>query len=430
MTAPMFVNAEVEQTLLGAIILRPGLIGTTEALQPEDFGIPSNRRIYRACVDLSKDGGLDLVTLTTKLSDDLGSVGGAEYLSGLISGVPRLSTVVHYARILKSLSARRAIILALSQANTALADPDVTELEVIDDLLARLQLSRPNPNQGLYTGKELCAAEEADFGSRLREDKVDSVVVPIRSLEKVVTIGRGDFVVLGARPSVGKSSFLAGMTDENIRQGRKVFHLACEMQLLRNTWRFFAIHSGLPLHKIKFPRNQKSEDNAAYLNAFTFYEAVQNFIFGYLPRPRISEVQDAIKAAEKRMGGLDLVVLDYFQKVQPDRRSKDSFVERSEVASRLAAMAGELNVPILCGCQLNRNAESDHEKDKPSKSELKGTGSLEEEATTVLLLHRWGMLSSSCDLGGAEIIVAKQQDGPCGICEARFVKEGARWETA
>lgn len=423
-TLALPVPIEAERALLGAVLVKNGLLATARGLNVEDFGFPSHRRIYRAILALAGDGA-DIVSVTNHLQQggELEAVGGAPFVSGLISGIPRLSSVAHYAAIVKDNSERRrviegcALVRAIAEAGTG--EEAATALERLAGE------TKGRTSGGVYTARSLAEAEEKDF-TRRRDGKERGISTGIGDLDDLLAPGfqRGECWFWGARPSVGKTSALIGVLNHNLTRGRKCVHLALEMGPLRNEWRLLSHRSGVPLWKIRRPSMMEAGELARYSEAWTAMQA-EPLVFHDCPAATIEEISWRVKQAREALGGLDLVTLDYFQLVAFGR-SETGYEGRTSIAQALAALAVKEQVPVLVGCQLNRGAETDEQKDRPNLADLEGTGRLEQVASGVILLHRWGR-KIKATYSPAEIIVAKNQDGACGIVKADYYSLCARW---
>jgi len=418
------INVEVERALLGALLVSPRLLNTTDGLSGELFGLPSHRLIYRALTALGAEA--DLVSVTAKLNEtgSLSAAGGPEAVSSLVDGMPRLTSVRRYVEVLRETAYRRRAARAGYELGLAAANPDPdaasgTVRRIATGLLAEGIQTR------LVTGEELAEAELANYTERTRAPAA-CAVFGLPPLDALASLHRGSAWFVGARPSVGKTSFLVGMALANLRDGRRVLYLGCEMGERRLAWRFFSHDSGVALTAIIRAEATTLEQSEAYSRALLRMSRQENFRLAYHPRPTPAEVGALLRSAKERMGGLDLVLLDYLQKVRPIRGRSSMYEERTDVVQALVAMAGEMDVPLVIGAQLNRDAATDEEQDRPRLGQLKGTGSIEEEATGVVLLHRWH-LHERGRVKPAEIILAKQQDGPTALLPATLDRWTGRW---
>jgi replicative DNA helicase len=416
-------HLEAERVLIGVLFKNNALIPSC-TLSPAMFDNPPYRRIYAACQLIYPDP-VNFVTVTDKLiaEGQLDSVGGPETISGITDGIPRMSGIGAYERIIKDAAVRRAMVKIADRLTKGAASPEADNDKTLADAGALLSRLTAASASATVTTKNLWAMEAEDLVRRVERAETFAKF-GIGRLDRYTRPGMqaGSVWVLGARTSVGKSAFLCQTALYNLLRGRRVLLIACEMGYIRTSWRLYSGLSKVSFDRIREPKTMSEREKLAYMQAMDAIAGKDNFLMAYNPRPTVQQITGYVRAAKAALDGLDLVVIDYFQKVRPARQRGGMYEERTEVASDLVAMAGAEGVPVLLGSQLNRNAETDEERDRPQKSELKGTGSLEEEATAVILLHRW-----ATNGGGAEIIIAKHQDGECGRLAAEFDGATATW---
>lgn len=422
------VPTEAERAICGAVIANNKAVQTAKNLQPEDFGMPCYRRIWIAIL-ATLAGGADLVSVTAHLnaSGQLEAAGGHETVSATVDGIPRLTSVTHYAKIIREAASRRRLCDMAQKVHAAALDGTAEEaLRMAERMTGEL---KGRDSGGVYSGQGLADLEEADF-SRRQTGKSHGVTTGLMALDYLLAPGlqRGELWFVGARPSVGKTAFMLTVMDRALTNGLRCCHLALEMGPRRNLWRLLAIHSGVPLSLIRQPERMSETDKAAYSRAWIWIHQRENLILHDCPGASVEEVAWRIRQAKEAMGGLDLVTLDYVQLLRISlSRESSGYEARTLNAQRLAALSVEENVPFVVGSQLNRAAESDSQEDRPKLSELEGTGRIEQVASGVMLLHRWNRKVTGSQ-GPAEIIVAKNQDGPTGTVQASFRAACSRWE--
>ena len=423
------VPLEAERGILGAVLVRPGLLATAEGLEPGDFGLPSHRHVWRALLAL-QGAEADLIRVTDYLSrsGELEAAGGAAAVSELVDGVPQLSSVAHYAGIIRDAATRRRIMEGayrlFETAKTGTAEETTAALERLAGETAGQR------SGGVYSASRWAAVEEADFKRRL-EGEALGISTGLRDLDSLLSPGLqpGELWFVGARPSIGKTSFLVGVLDHSLKAGRRCCHLALEMGPVRNLWRLLSIRSGVPLWKIRKPAAQGAEERERYSQAWQEVAGADRAaVFHDCPGASVEELGWRIRQAKRALGGLDLVTVDYFQLIAFGR-AESGYEGRTRNAQALAALAVRERVLLVVGCQLNRGAETDCQEDRPTRADLEGTGRLEQVASGVLLLHRWKR-RSGVSLNPGEILVDKNQDGPLGTVQADYYAPCARWQGA
>jgi len=424
--------SQAERALLGAVLARSLPVSEIAGrVKPDDFQEVSYRIIYGAALEVGVD--VDLVTVTDRLIRDgsLDRCGGPTEVSGLVDGLPlRFSDgqVSNYCEIIIE-NASRARVNALGHRLTeASGKDDHTPGELVAktrDYIHRLE--ERSMERKLLTGAALAQIEERDLTRRL-DPLRQGIDTGLPKLDHDLGQGLqpGSMWIVGARPRIGKSTLLTGIACHNVERGKRVLIVACEMGEARNARRILSVKSGVRLSRIASWHPMTTQDNSQYLSAFAWLEGAENLRFLYHPGITPSEVEAACLQARAVMGGLDLVVVDYFQLMGADTHYRQHHETRAECVRDVAKLAGRLNVPLVLGWQLNRDAEGLKREDMPSLKELADTQAAEQVATGVILLHRWGLYNENNE--EAKILIAKNQDGAPADIAAIFNRKVPRWE--
>jgi replicative DNA helicase len=426
-------NLEAERCVLGAILLDNRLCNQAmEILRREDFYIESHRKIYERMVSLSEQGrAIDPVTLREDLSrfGEFEAVGGAAYVAGLIDGVPRLENIEQYAKIVKGKAVLRRLISTSNQIIATAFEQEDEPDRIID------------------------AAEKAIFAiaeDRMREGFVDVATVAHRRLEQIeamagraemitgvptgftdfdkMTAGlqRSDLVILAARPSVGKTSFVLNVAQYAAKVGHTVGLFSLEMSSEQLVSRFLCSEAHVDAHRFR----------TGYLNREEWArlaEGLQRLAETRIyidDTPGITTLEMRAKSRRlKQEHGLDLLIVDYLQLIQGRGNGRDNRTnEVSQISRDLKMLAKELDVPVVALSQLSRATETrtDH---RPMLSDLRESGSIEQDADMVAFLYRDEIYNPTEENQGlAELIVAKQRNGPIGTVQLAFLKEFTRFE--
>lgn len=421
----------VEAVILGGVLSRAVQVSVVAMhLLPEDFNLPSHRLIFKAAMECGSSA--DLITVTDRLmqSGQLEAVGGAAAISDLTGGLPlRYSPEMaeNYCRIIQRASQHRKLVLLGRLLQGAILD-DTDDPEKLaasaKDQIHKIE-SRQNRHR-LLSGHDLMAIEEKDL-IRRKDPKLCGITSGLAVLDHYLEKGfqPGSLWIVGARPRIGKSTFLAGIATHNIQQARRVLYIACEMGEARNARRLLSVHAKISLSKISSWRLEPQEERL-YVDSFVWFDTTKNLQFCYHPGITPSEFEGTAIQANALMGGLDLILVDYFQLMNADRQYRQHHETRAEAVRDIAKIAGRLNVATILGWQLNRDAEGLEENDKPSLKELADTSGAEQAASGVILLHRWKLYDD--DNAGGKVLIAKNQDGPCRDMYATFNRSIPRWE--
>lgn len=423
---------EAEKAVLGAVLVDPSrLDDATDILTAGDFYRDAHRLIWAAMVRVGTGGGvIDPLTVRAALGLDLERAGGAVYLFSLTDGVPRSQHVAHYARLVRDYALRRELE-ALGRDLTASAsttdEPAAELLERAEAGLLRLRTSQPGTTVVSPTDRAsaaLSAVEAAKEGRRrgvlsgLRE--IDSMTMGFRP---------GQLVVLGARPSQGKTALALHLAVAAGATGPVLF-ASLEMSAEQISARELALRSGIGHALIDaggVPDHQATQLSVA---AQGIYDGNVHI----LDRPGATLGQ--IRGAARRLmatakQGLALVVVDYLQLMRAERGAKaeNRALEVAQFSSGLKQLARELEVPVLALSQLSRESEKRLDK-RPLLADLRESGALEQDADVVLLLHRPGVYERNPEDRTAEVLIAKQRNGPTGLAALRFDPDTMRFTDA
>ena len=412
-TPPQDVIAE--QSVLGGMLLSKDAIGSVvEVLRERDFYRPAHELIYDAIVDLYGRGEpADPVTVAAELSKrgDLVRAGGAPYLHTLISSVPTAANAGYYAKIIRE----RAIMRRLVEAGTKIVQLGYTDEGEADDAVDQAQAE-------VFAVTERRASEDYVQLSQLMPqayDEIEKIAAGVmgqgiksgfKDLDALTNgFHPGNMIVLAARPAVGKSTLgldIARHASIHNRETSVIFSL--EMSRSEITMRMLAAEARVPLNNIRSGKLGEEE-------------------WAKMAR-RMGEISDApmfiddsanlslmeIRAKSRRLKqrhNLKLIIIDYLQLMTSGKRVENRQQEVSEFSRQLKLLAKELNVPVVAISQLNRSPEQRSDK-KPMLSDLRESGSIEQDADVVILLHREDLYDSQNRSGEADLIVAKHRNGP------------------
>lgn len=428
---------EVEEAVLGAMLIEPSAVDTAlEELSASCFYDPRHRMIFEAMTELVNEHmSVDIITTSTKLRDkgNLEAVGGPVALAGLSEKVGAAAHIEYYVRILKQKSIQRDLITAAYEILKQSYDDSVK----VDDLIDQAQTKIYNAIQNSQK-KEL-----QDIGSVINEamkeieanqDKSGLNGVPsgYQSLDRV-TRGwqKSDLIILAARPSVGKTAFALNLArNAAVDYHRPVAVFSLEMSALQLVMRLMTTESCLPADKLKGGSKlepwewQQLETKLAALTKAPLY-------IDDTPSIPLMEFRTKIKRLVKSKG-VQLVIVDYLQLIQGPTELRGMREQEVAAISRtLKATAKELNVPIIALSQLSRDAvKRQGSNGKPQLSDLRESGSIEQDADMVIFIHRPDYLGLAETPGGKEttqIIIAKHRNGEVCDIDMLFKAEQVRF---
>lgn len=428
-------SLEAEMSLLGSMILDYQVIGDVTAIirGPGDFYKPAHGALYAAIVALyDRAGQLDNVLLIEKLRDNgmIEKVGGLDYVVSLAENVPVAMHATHYAKIVAESAAKRGILAACEETAIAVYEqPHLSPREIMDGLDASV-LAQGQTDSASAT-VEAGAILQEEF-NRLERGEVEKGIKTGLHVIDDLTLGfhAGDFVIIAARPSMGKTALALGIADSMAyTDGLPVAFFSGEMNTRSLAWRLISLHSGVD-HQVIRRGNFTSDDIAALADASKKMSKLPLYIddTGGLS---VTQIRLRARNMVKRYG-VAAVFVDYVQILSQDTtRGESENVRVGDISRGLKNLSRELNLPVVALSQCNR--ESAKRADNRIKlSDLRASGSLEQDADVVLLLHRPAYYASKepdfddwCaanpDLvNAAEIDVAKQRNGPTGIVTVNF----------
>ena len=418
-------NLEAERSVLGAVMIDPSTFPLAMAvLRPEMFFRKGHEHAYRHLVEMSENGKPpDLVLLKNSLeaSGLLEEAGGPAYLAGLLDGVPRSTNVEHYAQIVKEKARLRGLIgsgVKLIEAAYAeqysarelagsMADALIESVGAIDDGMRTVGEVAASYVSGLDTAAKPIPTGFCDVDTMLRGG-----------------LRPGEFVIVAARPSVGKTSMVLGICRHFATLGLRGPFFSLEMSKQRVVARLIAWESGVPTDKIE--RNTATSDE---------FGAVSRAVETLSDLPLLiessassaTEIVAWCRRAKQMEGGIAYAAVDYMQLCGGLDPRIDATREMAWISRTFKRLAEELGIPVIGLSQLSRAPEARRDK-RPQLSDLRASGALEQDADIVILPFREEMHNPKPENTGiAEVIVAKNRDGATGVIKLAFVKELAQF---
>ncbi len=424
-------NLEAEQSLLGSLLIdRDAIIRVAASVKPEDFYANANGAIYRAVLDLyNRREPTDLVTLSDELArrDQLDGVGGAAYLASLVNAVPTAVHVEYYGRIVERTATLRRLIDAGGQI-VAIGYQDGIDTEDALDAAERaiFTVSQQRQTKDFLSISDVLE-ELFDQVDLLRQNRsrVSGVPTSYHDFDELTGgLQKSDLVILAARPSMGKTALALGMAyGAAITHGKTVGIFSLEMSATQLVQRLLSMETGINSHRLRMGDVDEGEFERMVRAIGRLSEA--NIFIDDQASASIMDVRSKARRLQAEHG-LDLIVVDYLQ-LMAGRRTENRVQEISEISRGLKGLARELDVPVLALSQLSRAVEtrSDH---RPMLSDLRESGSIEQDADLVLFIYREDKYDQETEKQGvAEIIVAKHRNGPVGSINLRFFDGTARF---
>ena len=423
-------DIEAEKSVLGSLMIdKNAIIKMVDILSDADFYDPRHGKIYRAIFDLfEKNEPVDILSVTNKLKNKqaLKEVGGTSYLTELVNSVPTALHVVHYAKIVRQKKVMRDIATTSSEINEKIFNSTEDADNLLDEIEQRVfaitQKSRIS--NFVHIKDDLKDAYERIEKLHHGEGRLRGVPSGFEDLDNYLSgFQKSDLIVLGARPSLGKTSLLLDIVRHVALKARiPVGIFSLEMSKDQVIDRIIAAEAQVALWKLRTGRLSQESDFEMIQGALDRLADAQIYIDD---TPSLNIIQ--IRSMARRLQiekGLGLLVVDYLQLIQP-RLSIDNMVQAmTEVSRGLKGLARELQVPILASAQLSRAVEQRDVK-IPRLSDLRETGAIEQDSDVVLFIYRKDRDRQLEDLSleeqnTAEIIIAKHRNGPIGTVRLKF----------
>ena len=421
-----------EQSTLGAMLISRDAVAEVHPItKPLDFYAPKHEIIFNAIIELFGHGEpTDVITVTDQLTKDgnLVKAGGADYLHTLTSIVPTAANAEYYGKIV----AEKAVLRRLVEVGTKIAQMGYSNEGEVTDLVNTAQADVYNVvRQGMgaeYATLSLSINEAIEGIERAQQRGGELTGIPTGFIElDDLTHGftGGQLIIVAARPAVGKSTLaLDFVRNAAIRHNLPSAFFSLEMDRAEIAMRLLSAESMIPLQRMR-----KGElENTDWSKISMIRGNIDKAPFFIDDSPNLTLVE--IRAKCRRMveqEGLKFVVIDYLQLMSSGKKVESRQQEVSEFSRSLKLLAKELNIPVIAISQLNRNSEQTKDK-KPEISQLRESGSLEQDADVVILLHREAIGEKDHPRAGeADIILAKHRNGPTGTITVSFQGQYSRF---
>jgi replicative DNA helicase len=426
-------NSEAEQAVLGAVLLDPEAVpAVLRYLRPDDFYVNANKEVFTAIISLYEKGEkADLITLTDELKilGILDRAGGPGYVANLTSVVPSSANVEFYARIVQEQSTRRSLIRLSAEMNTRARDLAVESNIVLDEAQARIFDISQNRHSATYKSVKELLPDTIKMIERLFKNKDAYTGVPsgLHDLDSMTSgFQNSEFIVIGARPSVGKTALALTMASHiSIHEKLPCAFFTLEMADTALMQRIIASEARIRSEQVRTGLLKPSDFNSLMDAAGRIYEAPLYIIDA--PNMKLLELRTLARRlkAEK---DVKIVFIDYLTLVTHDNADLPRWEQIASISRSLKALARELKIPVVALSQLKREAEGK----QPTLADLRESGSIEQDADLILFLHRDRELDKTRDERSptinTELIVAKQRNGPVGKTNIAFLPAYTRFE--
>ena len=429
---PFDLQAEIG--VLGSIVLLPDVLDDVVMIVKSiDFYDDAHQKLFRHMCELHESGkkmDINLLTDRLKAAGDYESVGGAAYLSKIINSVPNAAHATYYADIVRE----KATLRSLITVSTEILRDSYDETQEAKHLLGQAEQKIFSILDAVQTIKDVLHTAidrlEARLEGRHTTGGVDTGYTDLDN--QTSGLHNSELIILAARPSMGKTAFAMNIAENVVLQQRKpVLFVSLEMSAIELADRLLCSVAKVNGHRMR--NGSISQDDRLRLVEKASVLSETPLYVDDSPSRTVTEIAAAARRIKRRQGELGLVVIDYLQLVEPDNPKDPRQEQVAKIARRLKILSRELKVPVLCLAQLNRQTEMGKEN-IPRLSHLRESGAIEQDADVVMFVHREEYYRHGDDKkeheGKAQIIVAKQRNGPVGDINLLWFKEFTRFETA
>ena len=436
---PASIHAEM--TILGGMLVEPvAIVDATMLLTAEDFALDSHRRIYSVMMHLAEVGhAVDIVTVAEELRKrkELDSIGGVAYLASLSEGLPRKLSIESYVRIVRDKSLMRQLMTVCDMGMIDASEQSKGALDVLNDVSQRLVEISEHAITGGFS--DISAIVKDSFGSidALYEQgrEVTGLATHYVDFDKITSgLQESELIIIAARPSMGKTAWAINIAENAAVRGDKVVAVfSLEMSKGSLLRRMLASQAMVNSKAIQTGMLMRDDRDKLIKGLERLMES--KMFIDDTPGITLAEMRAKARRLKQQHGRLDLIVIDYLQLMTGSASGAQKGFENrtqevSAISRGLKALAKEMKVPVVALSQLSRASEQRGGDKKPMLSDLRESGSIEQDADVVCFIHREEYYDrENEDLKGkAEIIIAKQRNGPTGSVHLAYLADFTRFE--
>ena len=426
--SPLPSNEEAERAVLGSVLIESSSINQViEILIAEDFYNESHSKIMNCMIDLDMEGTpVDVLTLYELMNSKgiIEEIGGAAYLTYLVSTVPTAENVAHYARIVKDKSVLRKLVLTATDIAHRGYGPDIEVDEFIDRAeQSILDIAQNKIKPSFWHSRELAPVAIDSIEQRSKEEElITGIRTGFEKLDELTSgLQKSDLIIIAARPGAGKTSLCLNIiSNAALNENLSVAMFSLEMTKEQLMLRLLSINSKVSFSNMRSGRISNYDLERLFDSAGRYASA--NIFIDDTPALTVLEIKAKARRLKKD-NRLDLVVVDYLQLMRGSSRNETREREIAEISGSLKALAKELDVPVIGISQLSRQTETRTDR-RPQLSDLRESGAIEQDADVVLFIHRQDIYRKNDEEkdSKAELIIGKQRNGPTGTVHLVFLE--------
>lgn len=425
-------SEEAEEAVIGAVLINPSAFLTVASfLKPEDFFLLRHAYIWQAFLRLNeRDEPFDYLTVVQELRDmgRLEEVGGPAYLTFIVNNTPTSVHAEVYGRLVERASVRRKLLKAADEIKGLALNEELTVDHVTLEAETRLFEVTERQLKREFTPMHEAVSNYFDQIEYLLQNQHESLGLPtgFRDLDELLGgLQKSDLLIFAGRPGMGKTSFLLSVALNAARMGARIGIFTMEMGVEQITQRLISMETNISTQKLR-TGNLNPQEYSRFVEAAGRISNLRIFIDD---TPALNPLQMRTKCRRlQHEHGIDLIVLDYVQLMNSGNSYENNRVQEVSYISRsLKELARELNIPLFTAAQLSRGVEQRQDK-RPVLSDLRESGSLEQDADIVMFLYRDAVYNEATEFPNqADIIVAKHRNGPTGTISLYFDKTVTRF---
>jgi len=427
-------SREAERSVLGSMLRENGVIGDVFQIitKPDAFYADAHQKLFQAIIDLYEKGHpVDTVTLADRLLElkHLEDVGSYAYLAELWDAAPTAANAEYYARIVRD----KAIIRNLIHAGNEILRDAYDQSTSADDLLGTAERKILDIAEMGVTGQTTTlqeaireAYDRIDVRAERGHMSISGLATGFIDLDEITAgLQNSELIIVAARPSVGKTSIALNFARHvAVEERQPVFFVSLEQSRIELAERLLCCQARVDSHKLR-KGHLGTADHQKLIEGGDQLREAKLFIDD---SPGQGMLRIAANARRLKLRhGIRLVVIDYLQLIDPDNRRDNRQEQVAQISRRLKFLARELQVPVIALAQLNRGLE-ERQGHEPRLADLRESGSIEQDADTVMLLHRPEMFEPGQHEGVVDVIIAKQRNGPTGKVTLTYIKQYMRFE--
>jgi replicative DNA helicase len=424
-------NVEAERGVLGSLLLQNETIDeVAEILQVQHFYSDSHQRIYSSIMSLHERGvrGIDAVTLHAELSknNETEDVGGADYLHEILESVPNAAHARYYADIVRDKWIQRSLTYACSEILAECYEGSRDTEDVLATAEQRIfSILESQEHVDRMNLGDILLATFTRINERLeKEGAISGLPTGFTELDKLLNgFQASELIILAARPSMGKTALACNIAEAVAATGEPVLLFSLEQSRLELAERLLCIRAKVNGHRLRGGELDEIEHDALMRASQELSE--YPMWIDDAPGRTMAQI-GAIARRLKRRSGLSLIIIDYLQLIEPEDKRAPREQQIALISRRLKFLSKEVEAPVIALAQLNRGVELREDK-RPRLADLRESGSIEQDADVVAFLHRPAAYDPEDRPGEADVIIAKNRNGPTGSCTLAWLDKTMRF---